>query len=181
MQTDNRLIQKETVFYCDKDFKLSDEKYNAVKEAVNFYNLVGFLSGYYDEKLSIACVSSYFLQSLGYEYDEFMEISSGSLKNIFYGENQSFLDVERFKKIHGIGEGRMINKADAPVYVRMYKADSVDEYGNRLWVLSVQTDWVQQNLKLINNVLKSGMWYFDFDMKGNITDVFWSHEFRRMF
>ena len=180
MQTDNRLIQKETVFYCDKDFKLSDENYNAVKEAVNFYNLVGFLSGYYDEKLSIACVSSYFLQSLGYEYDEFMEISSGSLKNIFYGENQSFLDVERFKKIHGIGEGRMINKADAPVYVRMYKADSVDEYGNRLWVLSVQTDWVQQNLKLINNVLKSGMWYFDFDMKGNITDVFWSHEFRRM-
>lgn len=142
--------------------------------------MVGFLSGYYDEKLSIACVSSYFLQSLGYEYDEFMEISSGSLKNIFYGENQSFLDVERFKKIHGIGEGRMINKADAPVYVRMYKADSVDEYGNRLWVLSVQTDWVQQNLKLINNVLKSGMWYFDFDMKGNITDVFWSHEFRRM-
>lgn len=125
-------------------------------------------------------MSSYFLQSLGYEYDEFMEISSGSLKNIFYGENQSFLDVERFKKIHGIGEGRMINKADAPVYVRMYKADSVDEYGNRLWVLSVQTDWVQQNLKLINNVLKSGMWYFDFDMKGNITDVFWSHEFRRM-
>lgn len=110
-----------------------------------------------------------------------MEISSGSLKNIFYGENQSFLDVERFKKIHGIGEGRMINKADAHVYVRMYKADSVDEYGNRLWVLSVQTDWVQQNLKLINNVLKSGMWYFDFDMKGNITDVFWSHEFRRMF
>lgn len=180
MQTDNRLIQKETVFYCDKDFKLSDENYNAVKEAVNFYNLVGFLSGYYDEKLSIACVSSYFLQSLGYEYDEFMEISSGSFKNIFYGENQSFLDVERFKKIHGIGEGRMINKADAPVYVRMYKADSVDEYGNRLWVLSVQTDWVQQNLKLINNVLKSGMWYFDFDMKGNITDVFWSHEFRRM-
>lgn len=46
--------------------------------------------------------------------------------------------------------------------------------------MSVQTDWVQQNLKLINNVLKSGMWYFDFDMKGNITDVFWSHEFRRM-
>lgn len=142
--------------------------------------MVGFLSDYYDEKLSIACVSSYFLQSLGYEYDEFMEISSGSLKNIFYGENQSFLDVERFKKIHGIGEWRMINKANAPVYVRMYKADSVDEYGNRLWVLSVQTDWVQQNLKLINNVLKSEMWYFDFDMKGNITDVFWSHEFRRM-
>ena len=29
----------------------------------------------------------YYLESLGYEYDEFMKISSGSLKNIFYGEN----------------------------------------------------------------------------------------------
>lgn len=46
--------------------------------------------------------------------------------------------------------------------------------------LSVKTDWIQQNLKLINSVLKSGMWYFDFDMNGDIAGVFWSHEFRRM-
>lgn len=180
MQTDSRLIQKETVFYCDRDFKLNDENYIAVKEAVDFHDMVGFLTGYYDDRLTIASVSSFFLQSLGYEYDEFMEMSSGSLKNIFYGENQSFLEIERFKKIHGIGEGQMINKADVPVYVRMYKADSVNESGEKFWVLSVQTDWVQQNLKLINNVLKSGMWYFDFDIDGNITEVFWSHEFRRM-
>lgn len=180
MKTDNRLIQKETVFYCKKDFRLNDENYEAVKEAVNFQNMVGFLTGYYDDRLTIASVSSFFLQSLGYEYDEFMKISKGSLKNIFYGENQSFLEVERFKKIHGTGEGQMINKADAPVYVKMYKADSVDENGQVFWVLSVQTDWVQQNLKLINNVLQSGMWYFDFDTKGDIKEVFWSHEFRRM-
>ena len=60
MQTDNRLIQKETVFYCDKDFKLNDENYNAVKEAVNFYNLVGFYLATMMNRLSIACVSSYF-------------------------------------------------------------------------------------------------------------------------
>lgn len=36
MQTDNRLIQKETVFYCDKDFKLSDENYNAEKKRLIF-------------------------------------------------------------------------------------------------------------------------------------------------
>ena len=85
MKTDNRLIQKETVFYCNKDFRLNDENYEAVKEAVNFQNMVGFLTGYYDDRLTIASVSSFFLQSLGYEYDEFMKISEGSLKNIFYG------------------------------------------------------------------------------------------------
>ena len=180
MQTDNRLIQKETIYYCIKGFRLNDENYNVVKEAVDFSNMVGFLTGYYDDRLTIASVSAYFLESLGYEYDEFMQMSYGSLKNLFFGENQSFLEIERFKKIHGSGEGQMIDKADAPVYVRMYKADTVDENGNKMWVLSVKTDWVQQNLKLINNVLKSGMWYFDFDMNGDIAGVFWSHEFRRM-
>ena len=57
------------------------------------------------------------------------------LKNIFYGENQSFLQIERFKKIHGSGEGQMVDKADAPVYVRMYKADTVDENGNKAGTL----------------------------------------------
>lgn len=105
-----------------------------------------------------------------------MEASSGSLKNIFFGENQSFLDVERFKKIHGTGEGRIVSKSDVPFYVRMYKTDSVDEKGQKMWVLSVQTDWTQQNLKLINNVLKSGMWYMELNDKDEIVSEFFSHE-----
>lgn len=108
-----------------------------------------------------------------------MEASSGSLKNIFFGENQSFLDVERFKKIHGTGEGRIVSKSDVPFYVRMYKTDSVDEKGQKMWVLSVQTDWTQQNLKLINNVLKSGMWYMELNAKGEIVSAFFSPEFRK--
>ena len=135
MQTDNRLIQKETIYYCIKGFRLNDENYNVVKEAVDFSNMVGFLTGYYDDRLTIASVSAYFLESLGYEYDEFMQMSHGSLKNLFFGENQSFLEIERFKKIHGSGEGQMIDKADAPVYVRMYKADTVDENGNKAGTL----------------------------------------------
>ena len=65
-----------------------------VKEAVDFSNMVGFLTGYYDDRLTIASVSAYFLESLGYEYNEFMQMSHGSLKNIFFGENQSFLEIE---------------------------------------------------------------------------------------
>ena len=49
-----------------------------------------------------------------------------------------------------------------------------------MWVLSVQTDWTQQNLKLINNVLKSGMWYMELNDKDEIVSAFFSHEFRKM-
>ena len=54
----------------------------------------------------------------------------------------------------------------------MYKTDSVDEKGQKMWVLSVQTDWTQQNLKLINNVLKSGMWYMELNDKDEIVSAF---------
>lgn len=91
MQTDNRLIQKETIYYCIKGFRLNDENYNVVKEAVDFSNMVGFLTGYYDDRLTIASVSAYFLESLGYEYDEFMQMSHGSLKNIFLVKTRAFL------------------------------------------------------------------------------------------
>lgn len=180
MQIDNRLIQKETIYFTNNGFKLSDVNYEAVKEAVDSHSMVGFLTGYYDERLTISSVSGFFLENLGYKYEEFMEASSGSLKNIFFGENQSFLDVERFKKIHGTGEGRIVSKSDVPFYVRMYKTDSVDEKGQKMWVLSVQTDWTQQNLKLINNVLKSGMWYMELNAKDEIVSAFFSHEFRKM-
>lgn len=46
---------------------------------------------------------------VGYDYKEFMEITKGSLKNLFYGENRSFLEIERFRKIQGEGEGMRQN------------------------------------------------------------------------
>ena len=55
-----------------------------------------------------------------------------------------------------------------PVFVRMCKKDAIADDGKQVWVLSVQIDWMQQNLKLINNVIHSAMWRFDCDKSGNI-------------
>ena len=51
---------------------------------------VGAISGYYDDKLSIAEVSESFLNNLGFRYDEFMQVTGGSFRKIFCGDNHIF-------------------------------------------------------------------------------------------
>ena len=41
---------------------------------------VGAISGYYDDKLSIAEVSESFLNNLGFRYDEFMQVTGALLE-----------------------------------------------------------------------------------------------------
>ena len=43
-------------YFTNRSFVFQQTQKMSLKEAVNFYNLVGFLSGYYDEKLSISFV-----------------------------------------------------------------------------------------------------------------------------
>lgn len=60
-----------------------------------------------------------------------MEAVSGSLKKVFYGENNKFIQNERFVKIHGSGDAQMLNKEGAPVNIRAYKTDSFDKEEHR--------------------------------------------------
>ena len=62
-----------------------------------------------------------------------MEQTKGSLKNLFYGENVSFLEPERFRQIRGAGEGQILTADGTPVYVHLYKEDAVDADGRPLW------------------------------------------------
>lgn len=159
---------------------LGDNSTYAIQTTIEKNNAVGTIVGYYDENLTILSVSNFLLYNLGYSYEEFVRFSHMSLKNIFYGENISFLKEDRFPFIHGMGEGDMLTKDGTPMTVRLYKEDSVDKDGTPVWVMSVRIDWEHENLTLINGVIKSGLWYFDCDKEGNISEVHWSHAFRKM-
>lgn len=155
-----------------------EEALSTVQKAVSKNNAVGAIVGRYDEKLTILSVSRYMLDNLGYDYDEFMSFTKGSLKNIFYGQDRWILLGEHFEALHGMGEGEMLTKDGTPVTVRMFKDDSVDKEGNKIWILSVRVDWEHENVTLINGAMKSGLWYFDCDKNGEIKEVHWSHAFR---
>ena len=74
----------------------------------------------------------------------------------------------------------ILTKGNTPVYVRLFKKDSTDKNGNKMWILSARMDWMQQNLQLVNNVIQSGFWVIDCDQDGKAKSVSYSHEFRRM-
>ena len=111
------------------DSNLEENSYEMIKDVIRNNHAVGFMTGHYDENLTITNVSGFLLYNLGYDYKEFMEITKGSLKNLFYGENRSFLEIERFRRIQGEGEGMILMKGNTPVYVRLFKKDSIDKNG----------------------------------------------------
>lgn len=176
----NKEKQSENNIFSLDNTKLNENCQKIVQDAVSELDIVGFMTGYYDENLTITQVSSHMLKNLGYTFEEFQKKTSGSLRNLFYGENQTFLEYDRFQRLQGCGEGQMLMSDGTPVFVRMCKKDAIADDGKQVWVLSVQIDWMQQNLKLINNVIHSAMWRFDCDKSGNIKEVYWSHEFRTM-
>lgn len=173
-------VFEEDKIYTVHDSNLTDKNFESIRRAIRNNYAVGFLTGIYDENLTITNVSGFLLHNLGYTIDEFTEVTKGSLKNLFYGENKSFLDVKRFKDIHGEGEGQMLTRDHVPVNVRLFKIDEMDENQNPFWILSVQMDWMQQNLHLVNETIGSGFWYIDCDEEGKAYKYVYSHEFRTM-
>ena len=166
--------------YSIDDNVIGDCAKEHIKNAIKHNNAVGTIIGYYDEALTIISVSDYLLYNLGYSIEEFKETAKGSLYNIICGENTSWAELDRFRDIHGAGEGEMLTSDGTPILVRLYKEDSVDENGKEIWILSVGVDWDRENLALVNEAIKSGPWYMECSNDGEIQEVRWSHEFRRM-
>ena len=166
--------------YSSDGLKLGDNAFAVMQKTIQNNGGVGTITGYFDSELSILSVSDLLLYNLGYSYESLMEQTKGSLKNLFYGENVSFLNNEHFYQIHGDGEGQILTADGAPVCVRLYKENTTDTDGNPIWIMSVQMNWAYENLSLINESIASALWYFDCDENSDIIRVSWSHAFRRI-
>ena len=166
--------------YSSDGLKLGDNAFAVMQKTIQNNGGVGTITGYFDSELSILSVSDLLLYNLGYNYESLMEQTKGSLKNLFYGENVSFLNNEHFYQIHGDGEGQILTADGAPVCVRLYKENTTDTDGNPIWIMSVQMNWAYENLSLINESIASALWYFDCDENSDIIRVSWSHAFRRI-
>lgn len=163
-----------------QEAQLSEENQEAIRMALQANHAVGFVMGRYDETLTITHVSSYFLHNLGYSYQEFLDFSKGSLRNIFYGNAHSFLQLDRFCALSGEGEGEMITKEGFPLLVHMYKTDTLSATGEPFWILSVYVDQMKENLQLVTQVMHSSFWSLDCDTHGNIEKIVYSHDLRKL-
>ena len=171
---------REEHIYLEKEDQISPDAMQSVKDAIAKNNAVGTLVGHYDEQLTILSVSDYLLHTLNYSYREFQTFAQGSLKRLFCEDNQNWLETERFRRIHGEGEGRMLTGDGSSMAVHLYKNDSLDSQGEPIWILSVRADWEHENYRLMNEAIGSGPWYMDCDQDSQIVRVHWSAAFRRM-
>ena len=170
----------EDKIYSSNMTALGDNVFETLQKTIVNNGGVGTITGYFDSELTILSVSELLLYNIGYTYESFMKQTKGSLKNLFYGEDVSFLDEERFPFIKGRGEGQILTADGSPINVYLYKENTTDKNGREIWAMSVQVNWEYENLTLINGAICSGHWYFDCDENGKIVDVSWSHTFRRM-
>ena len=177
MKFNNRLTDE---IYTSDTEKLGANVLQTMQNTIHQNGGVGTVTGYYDAGLPILSVSELLLHNLNHSYASLLERTKGSLKNLFYGENVSFLEPERFRQIRGAGEGQILTADGTPVYVRCYKEDAVDADGRPLWVLSVQVNWAYEDLALVNESIHSALWNFECDEKGEIVRVSWSHAFRQI-
>ena len=177
MKFDNRLTDE---IYTSDTEKLGENVLQAMQNTIHQNGGIGTMTGYYDAGLPILSVSELLLHNLNHSYASLMEQTKGLLKNLFYGENVSFLEPERFRQIRGAGEGQILTADGTPAYVRLYKEDTVDADGRPLWVLSVQVNWAYEDLALVNESIHSAPWTFECDETGRIVRVSWSHAFRQI-
>ena len=177
MKFNDRLTDE---IYTSDTEKLGENVLQTMQNTIHQNSGVGTVTGYYDAGLPILSVSELLLHNLNHSYASLMERTKGLLKNLFYGENVSFLEPERFRQIRGAGEGQILTADGTPVYVRCYKEDAVDADGRPLWVLSVQVNWAYEDLALVNESIHSAPWTFECDETGRIVRASWSHAFRRI-
>lgn len=176
----NHIGYREEQLYLDKEEQIGQEAMEVVRKVIAMNNSVGSVVGYYDENLTILSVSDYLLNTLDYSQEEFSAFSQRSLKKVFSGGSVSWLEAERFRQIHGIGEGQMLTGDGTPVAVRLYKDDAKDSNGVPIWVMSVRADWEHENYTLMSKALQVASWYMDCDKDGNIISVNWSALLRKM-
>ena len=166
--------------YTSDTVKLGENAFRVMHETIHNNGGVGTITGYYDAELSILSVSDLVLHNLNHSYESLMEQTQGSLKNLFYKKNATFLDNARFRQIQGEGEGQILTADGSPVYVRLYKKDAADTDGTPIWVLSVQMNWAYENLALVNESIHSALWYFECNENSEIVRVNWSYAFRQI-
>ena len=78
--------------------------------------------------IHILSVSDLLLHNLNHSYASLMEQTKGSLKNLFYKKDATFLDNAHFRQIQGEGEGRILTADGSPVDVLLdvYKRQWLD-------------------------------------------------------
>ena len=111
MKFDRRLTDE---IYTSDTVRLGKNAFQAMQETIYHNGGVGTITGYYDAELSILSVSDLLLHNLNHSYASLMEQTKGSLKNLFYKKDGTFLDNARFRQLQGEGKAGSLQQMALP-------------------------------------------------------------------
>ena len=173
-------MNKIELYVAGEDADINDSAKNAFEYVLAQNDPVGTIAGYYDEKLTIWTVSNYFLQILGYGFEEFMEAANGSMRNVICSDQINLASLEEIRDFQGERTMYLMDSKGFPILVRIVKTDSRNNEGEPVWVLSVRSDRAAQNLELVNELVENGLWRIDYDLEEKISKITKSETFCRM-
>ena len=170
---------RENDTFADGYGKISYKTKKAMERVSAENHAAGTMVGYYDEALTILTASDDLLNSLGYTCRDFLTVTGGSLRRLLREESALTVTPQRWKAIR-TGETSFVTGKGSLVPVWLCKADNVDAEGTPVWVLSARVDWTLEQLTQVSEAIGVGAWSMDCSAEGNITQVRWSHAFRRI-
>lgn len=159
--------------------KIGYKAKRAMERASAENGAAGTMVGYYDEALTVLTASGDLLNSLGYSHGDYQSFTGGSLRRLLREEIARTITPQAWKAVRS-GETAFVTGSGSLVPVWLCKVDSVDGAGTPVWVVSVRVVWELEQLTQVSQAIGVGSWQMDCSAGGSVTQVQWSHAFRRI-
>lgn len=134
----NQYFYTEGLCYLEGAEMMAEKAQEAIDKALSKNGAVGIAGGYYDEGFSLEVVSNFMLITLGYSsVEELTRATEGKFLNLVWPEDRKFFKEDYFKQADTPREYRVVKKDGNPIWVSEVKEDSLDEKGERIWIISL--------------------------------------------
>ncbi len=134
-----RYHYREEIFFVDhSDSEFLEENNNKVIELLNNNSAVGVVGGFYDEGYPLYFISQFALKSLGYTFDEFMQMTEGKFIEAVCPEDRNFYCAGMGEEGESVREYRMQHKNGENIWIGEVRMESVAADGRRLWLSSIR-------------------------------------------
>ena len=94
----NKELFREEIIYSVGDSNLEENSYEMIKDVIRNNHAVGFMTGHYDENLTITNVSGFLLYNLDMITRSLWKLPKVHLKIYFMGKIEVFWKLKDFEK-----------------------------------------------------------------------------------
>lgn len=128
----------EELYFYDGHMEISERDQQLFIQLLDANDAVGLCGVFEEEGYPIYCMSGFALTSLGYSYDELMEVSGGYFLNLVYEKDKAAFVKECNQEISACHEFRMVDKNGNCIWVNSHRKRSVLANGRGIRIASIR-------------------------------------------